>query len=309
MKVFEWIEQFWAQLAKLLEYVRFCAGQSVQTPECRDFWLGSVYTAVGIGLLIAFIIGKKILREQLEFRRNQEKLQARQLLEEQEAREREQARKNAEVVPAVDVSQQELAASIKQAMLKARAQEATLPARDRAGKKTDAAPGRELSAIMMTDIVGYSGSMERDEQRAYRMLLEHNNIVRAAVVKFRGREVKTIGDAFFVVFRSAADAVDCAISIQRSFMEFNANKEDADRIMIRVGIHLGEVMITANDVFGDGVNIAARIEPLAEPGGICLSGEVYSVVRKKIEYKFEQLEGVKLKNIAIAPDIYRIILT
>jgi len=309
MKVFELLERYWAQLGKLLEYVRFCAGQNVQTAECRDFWLGSVYVAVGVGLLIAFIIGKRILREQREFRRNRKKVEARQLLEEQEAREQEQARQNAVVVPAVDVSQQELAASIKQAMLKARAQEATLPARDRAGKKADAAPARELSAIMMTDIVGYSGSMELDEQRTYRMLLEHNNIVRAAVVKFRGREVKTIGDAFFVVFRSAADAVDCAISIQRSFIEFNANKEVPDRIMIRVGIHLGEVMVTANDVFGDGVNIAARIEPLAEPGGICLSGEVYSVVRKKIEYKFEQLEGVKLKNIAIAPDIYRVVLS
>ena len=161
---------------------------------------------------------------------------------------------------------------------------------------------------MMTDIVGYSGSMERDEQRAYRMLLEHNNIVRAAVVKYRGREIKTIGDAFFVVFRSAADAVDCAISVQQSLREYNTNKEDPDKITIRAGVHLGEIMVTANDVFGDGVNIAARIEPLAEPGGICISGEVYSVVRKKIEYKFERLEGVQLKNIAVAPDIYRIIL-
>lgn len=307
MKSLEFLQQYWEQVARAWTYVQYCAGQDLQTAVCRDFWLGSVYAAVGVGLLIAFIIGKRVLREQLEFRRNRKKLQAQKLLDEEEARER--AQRSAEAVPAVDVSQQELAASIKQAMLKARAQEATLPAKDRAGKKTDASPQRELSAIMMTDIVGYSGSMERDEQRAYRMLLEHNNIVRAAVVKFRGREVKTIGDAFFVVFRSAADAVDCAIAIQRSFMESNANKEDADRIMIRVGIHLGEVMITANDVFGDGVNIAARIEPLAEPGGICLSGEVYSVVRKKIEYKFEQLEGVKLKNIAIAPDIYRVVMS
>lgn len=305
MKAFELLQQYWEQVGKLLAYVQYCAGQDMQTPVCRDFWLGSVYTAIGIGLLIAFIIGKRVLREQREFRRNQKKLEARQLLEE-EARQRAQA--SAEAVPAVDVSQQELAASIKQAMLKARAQEAALPARDRAGKKSDASPGRELSAIMMTDIVGYSGSMERDEQRAYRMLLEHNNIVRAAVVKYRGREIKTIGDAFFVVFRSAADAVDCAISVQQSFREYNVNQEGPDKIIIRAGIHLGEIMVTANDVFGDGVNIAARIEPLAEPGGICISGEVYSVVRKKIEYKLEQLEGVKLKNIAIAPDIYRIIL-
>ena len=279
----------------------------MQTPVCRDFWLGSVYTAVGVGLLIAFIIGNSVLREQREFRRNRKKLEARKLLEEEEAMQRAQV--SVEAVPAVDVSQEELAASIKQAMLKARAQEAAMPAKDRATKKSDASPGRELSAIMMTDIVGYSGHMERDEQRAYRMLLEHNNIVRAAVVKYRGREIKTIGDAFFVVFRSAADAVDCAISIQRSLMESNANKEEPDKILIRIGIHLGEVMVTANDVFGDGVNVAARIEPLAEPGGICLSGEVYSMVRKKIEYKFEQLEGVQMRNIAIVPDIYRIILS
>jgi len=307
MKAFELFGQFWEQVAKLLAYVRYCAGQDMQTPVCRDFWLGSVYTAVGVGLLIAFIIGNSVLREQREFRRNRKKLEARQLLEEEEAMQRAQV--SVEAVPAVDVSQEELAASIKQAMLKARAQEAAMPAKDRATKKSDASPGRELSAIMMTDIVGYSGHMERDEQRAYRMLLEHNNIVRAAVVKYRGREIKTIGDAFFVVFRSAADAVDCAISIQRSLMESNANKEEPDKILIRIGIHLGEVMVTANDVFGDGVNVAARIEPLAEPGGICLSGEVYSMVRKKIEYKFEQLEGVQMRNIAIVPDIYRIILS
>ena len=307
MKTFELLQQYWEQVEKLLAYVRYCAGQDVQAAVCRDFWLGSVYTAVGIGLLIAFIIGKRVLREQLEFRRNQKKLQARQLLEEEEAMQR--AQQSAELAPAVDVSQQDLAASIKEAMLKARAQEATLPAKDRVGKKGDASPGRELSAIMMTDIVGYSGYMERDEQRTYRMLLEHNNVVRAAVVKYRGREIKTIGDAFFVVFRSAADAVDCAISIQRTLMESNAKKEDPDKIVIRIGIHLGEVIVTNNDVFGDGVNIAARIEPLADPGGICLSGEVYSVIRKKIEYKLERIEGVQMKNIAIAPDIYRVVLS
>ncbi len=306
MKSIELLEQYWAQVEKLLAYVRYCAGQDMQTAVCRDFWLGSVYAAVGVGLLIAFIIGKKVLREQLEFRRNKKRLEARQLIEAEEAR--QQAQRSAEAAPAVDVSQQELAASIKQAMLKARTQEAAMPAKDRAGKKSDASPGRELSAILMTDIVGYAGSMERDEQRTYQMLLQHNNIVRAAVVKYRGREIKTIGDAFFVVFRSAADAVDCAISVQQSFREYNANKEDSDMITIRAGVHLGEIMVTANDVFGDGVNIAARIEPLAEPGGICISGEVYSVVRKKTEYQFEKLEGVKLKNIAIAPDIYRIVL-
>ena len=306
MKGFELLQQYWAQVGTALEYARYCAGQDLQTVVCRDFWLGSVYTAVGVGLLIAFVIGKRVLREQLEFRRNEKKLKARQLLDEEEARQR--AELSAAVDPAVDVSQQELAASIKQAMLKARAQEATTPASGRTDKKSDSSPQRELSAIMMTDMVGYSGSMERDEQHTYAKLLEHNNIVRAAIVKCRGREIKTIGDAFLVVFRSANDAVDCAVSIQRALKEFNANKEVGDKIVIRIGVHLGEVMVTTNDVYGEGVNIAARIEPLAEPGGICVSGEVYAVVRKKIEFKLERLEGVQLKNIAIAPDIYRIIL-
>lgn len=307
MKGFELLQQYWEQAGTLFAYVRYCAGQDLQTAVCRDFWLGSVYIAGGIGVVILFTFVKRIVRERLEFSRNRKKLEARQLIDEEEAR--QQARLSAELVPTVDLSQQELAASIKQAMLKARAQEASLPAKDRAGKKSDASPQRELSAIMMTDIVGYSGSMERDEQRAYRMLLEHNNIVRAAVVKYRGREIKTIGDAFFVVFRSAADAVDCAISVQQSLRDYNVSKEDRDKIAIRIGVHLGEIMVTANDVFGDGVNVAARIEPLAKPGGICISGDVYSVVRKKTEYQFEKLEGVKLKNIAIAPDIYRIILS
>ena len=306
MKALDLLEYYWEQAAKLLDYVRYCTSQDVSTAVCRDFWLGTVYAAVGVGLLIAIVIGKKVLREQLEFRRNKKKLEARQQQEEEAKR---QAAMSAEAAPAVDVSQEELAASIKQAMLKARAQEAGLPAKDRASKKSDATPQRELSAIMMTDIVGYSGSMERDEQRAYQMLLEHNNIVRAAIVKYRGREIKTIGDAFLVVFRSANDAVDCAISIQRSLSEFSANKAEADKVMIRIGVHLGEVMVTTNDVYGDGVNIAARIEPLAEPGGICVSGEVYAVVRKKVDLKLERLEGVQLKNIAIAPDIYRIVLS
>ena len=114
MKALELLQQYWEQAGELLAYVRYCAGQDLQTAVCRDFWLGSVYTAVGIGLLIAFIIGKRVLREQLEFRRNQKKLEARRLLEEEEAR--QQAQPGAETVPADDVSQQDLAASIKHAM-------------------------------------------------------------------------------------------------------------------------------------------------------------------------------------------------
>lgn len=165
---------------------------------------------------------------------------------------------------------------------------------------------RELMAIMLTDIVGYSKAMEQDEKHAYARLLEHNKIVRTEIKNFRGREIKTIGDAFLVVFTSTLDAVDCAIAIQRTLSEYNQERAEKDQILIRIGIHVGDVLVTDNDVYGDGVNVAARIEPLAEPGGICVSNEVYSLVKKKIELDIEHLQDAKMKNISLAPDVYRI---
>ena len=304
MKAVEILQHYWEQIEKFLIYARFCAGHDIQTAECRDFWLWTVYAAIGLGLLIAFIIGKRTLREQLEFDRNRKKLEARKIADAEE--ERMRAVPNVGVIADAELSQEELAAKIGQA-LKARAQESPMIApKERTDGRSEASPQQELAAIMLTDMVGYTGSMERDEQRTYAKLLEHNKIVRAEIAKHRGREIKTIGDAFLVIYRSALDAVNCAIAIQRALAECNLAKPGTDKILIRIGVHLGEVMITANDVFGDGVNIAARIEPLAEPGGICVTGEVFALVRKKIELKFERLEGVQLKNIAIAPDIYRI---
>jgi class 3 adenylate cyclase len=304
MKAVEILQQYWEQIEKLLIYARYCAGHDIQTAECRDFWLWTVYAAIGLGLLIVFIIGKRTLGEQHEFYRNKKKLEARKIADAEE--ERMRVAPNVGAIADADLSQEELAARIGQA-LKARAQESPMVAsKARTDGKPEASPQQELAAIMLTDMVGYSGSMERDEQRAYAKLLEHNKIVRAEIVKHRGREIKTIGDAFLVIFRSAHDAVNCAIAIQRALADCNLTKDDADKCLIRIGVHIGEVMVTANDVFGDGVNIAARLEPLAEPGGICVSGEVFALVRKKIELRLERLEGVQLKNIAIAPDIYRI---
>lgn len=304
MKAVEILRQYWEQVEKLLIYARYCAGHDIQTAECRDFWLWTVYAAIGLGLLIALIIGKTTLREQLEFYRNRKKLEARKVADAEEEKTRSVPSVGA--IADAELSQEELAAKIGQA-LKARAREPSIvPPRERTGGKPEASPQQELAAIMLTDMVGYSGSMERDEQRTYANLLEHNKIVRAEISKHRGREIKTIGDAFLVIYRSALDAVNCAIAIQRALAEYNLAKEGTDKILIRIGVHLGEVMITANDVFGDGVNIAARIEPLAEPGGICVTGEVFALVRKKVAHKFERLEGVQLKNIAIAPDIYQI---
>ena len=159
---------------------------------------------------------------------------------------------------------------------------------------------------MLTDMHGYSKGMELDEARAYGKLLQHNSILRGAIAAHRGREIKTIGDAFLVIFRSAIDAVDCALSAQRALADYNVGKSDDDRILIRIGIHLGDVLVTANDVYGDGVNVAARIEPLAEPGGICVSQPVFEMVRKKVQLDIQKVEGVQLKNISVTPDLYRI---
>lgn len=169
-------------------------------------------------------------------------------------------------------------------------------------------PERELVAIMLTDMCGYSKQMEQDEALAYTKLVEHNQIIRAEIIKYRGREIKTIGDAFLVTFRSAIDAVDCALAIQRSFTDFNANRLETERILIRIGIHLGDVLIVEDDVYGDGVNVAARIEPLAEPGGICVSEPVFEMVRKKIQLDVQRLNEPQLKNIETAPNIYKIYL-
>ena len=170
------------------------------------------------------------------------------------------------------------------------------------------APPRQLAAIMLTDMVGYSRGMELDEAGAYRKLQTHNEVVRRFLVAHRGREIKTIGDAFLVLFVSAQDSVDCALSVQRAFAEYNTTREGDDRILIRIGLHLGDVIVTKDDVFGDGVNVAARIEPLAEPGGICISDAVYMSVRKRLSVEVDRVDdsGVKLKNISMRPDLYRL---
>lgn len=185
------------------------------------------------------------------------------------------------------------------------------PAGDRAipaltSVEESGATRRELAAIMLTDMFGYSKAMERDERQAYAKLMQHNLIMRSAIETHHGREIKTIGDAFLVLFRSAIDAVDCALSAQRAFADFNLGKDAADQVLVRIGIHIGDVLVTSNDVFGDGVNVAARIEPHAEPGGICISEPVFEMVRKKLELDVSRVEGATLKNISVAPTLYRI---
>ena len=180
------------------------------------------------------------------------------------------------------------------------------PNDERPAAGDEAAPRRALVAIMLTDMQDYSKSMGLDESGTFARLVEHNRIMRTAIAAHRGREIKTIGDAFLVIFRSARKAVDCALAAQRGFAEYNAGKRDDERILVRIGIHFGDVLLTASDVFGDGVNVAARIEPLAVPGGLCITGAVLEKVRDRIGLAVQPLEGVTLKNIADPPKLYRI---
>ncbi|HTS33876.1 MAG TPA: adenylate/guanylate cyclase domain-containing protein [Thermoplasmata archaeon] len=166
---------------------------------------------------------------------------------------------------------------------------------------------RRLAAIMFTDTVGYTASAQADEGRTLDLLRQQAELVRPLLVVHQGREIKTTGDGFLVEFDSALKATQCAVSIQRRIYERNSEGGLAP-IQIRIGIHLGDVVQSGADILGDAVNIAARIEPIAEPGGICLSGAVYEQVRNKVLEKFEKLPPAALKGVEAQIDLYRVAL-
>ena len=167
---------------------------------------------------------------------------------------------------------------------------------------------RKLAAIMFTDMVGYSALSQRDEKLAQELLEEHRQLLREIFPRFNGTEIKTIGDAFLVEFNSALEAAQCAIEIQRALAKRNADAPANRQIEIRIGIHIGDVVHRAGDVYGDGVNIASRIEPLAGAGGICVSMDVERQIRNALEARFEKLAPTELKNISVPMDLFRIVL-
>lgn len=173
---------------------------------------------------------------------------------------------------------------------------------------TAASTERRLAAIMFTDMVGFSALTQRDEALALELLAEHQQLLRPVFAHHGGREIKATGDGFLVEFASALHAVRCAIAIQTALVERNASAPAERRIQLRIGLHLGDVEVRDDDVFGDGVNIAARIEPLAEPGGVCITGPVFDQVRNKIDHPLERLDNPELKNILLPIDVYRIVL-
>src|SRR5262245_21241296 len=167
---------------------------------------------------------------------------------------------------------------------------------------------RRLAAIMFTDIVGFSRQMGADEARMLRLLDIHNRIIRQAVAERHGTIIKTIGDAFLVDFPSVDNAVQCAQAIQAHLRSQNAEKDKAEQIHVRIGIHSGDIVQRDGDVFGEGVNIAARLQTLAEPDSICISQQVYEENVKKIPlYTLVSLGRPKLKNIAERLAIYALL--
>jgi adenylate cyclase len=167
---------------------------------------------------------------------------------------------------------------------------------------------RKLAAIMFTDMVGYSALSQRDEKLAQELLEEHRRLLREIFPRFNGAEIKTIGDAFLVEFNSALEAAQCAIAIQRALAKRDADAPAERQIQVRIGIHIGDVVHRGGDVYGDGVNIASRIEPVAGPGGICVSMDVERQVRNALEARFEKLAPTELKNISVPMDLFRIVL-
>ena len=167
---------------------------------------------------------------------------------------------------------------------------------------------RKLAAIMFTDIVGFSRQMGADEARMLRLLDVHNKLIQHAVAAHHGHVIKTIGDAFLVDFPSVVHAVQGAQSIQAQLRAYNAEHEKAEQIHVRIGIHLGDIVQKDGDVFGDGVNIASRLQSFAEPDTICISHKVYEEVAKKVDLgTVVSLGKPKLKNIAERFAVYALL--
>ncbi|HTS33871.1 MAG TPA: adenylate/guanylate cyclase domain-containing protein [Thermoplasmata archaeon] len=166
---------------------------------------------------------------------------------------------------------------------------------------------RRLSAIMFTDMVGSTASAQANEAQALKLRDEQAALLRPLFAVHQGREVKSMGDGFLTEFDSALRAVQCSIDIQQHLHERNSQPGVAP-IRLRIGIHLGDVEQRESDIFGDAVNIASRIESIAEPSGICVSGAVHEQVRNKIADRFEKLPPTLLKGLERSMDLYRVLL-
>jgi adenylate cyclase len=164
---------------------------------------------------------------------------------------------------------------------------------------------RRLAAILAADVAGYSRLMGADEEGTHEALKAHlRELVDPKIREHHGRTVKNTGDGLLAEFPSVVDAVRCAVETQRGMLDREPEVPEERRIRFRIGINLGDVIVDEHDIFGDGVNVAARLEALAEPGGICVSRVVRDQVRDKLSYPFEDLGEKSVKNIARPVRVY-----
>src|ERR1700730_5575790 len=166
---------------------------------------------------------------------------------------------------------------------------------------------RRLAAIVSADVVGHSLPMGRDDSAPLAGLKTHRReLIDPKIAEYGGRIVKTTGDGLLLEFPSVVDAVRCAVDIQRGMAERNADVAPDHRIAFRIGINVGDIIIDGDDIFGDGVNVAARLQTLAEPGGICVSRVVRDQVLDKLSFGFDDLGPQEVKNIARPVEVYRV---
>jgi adenylate cyclase len=168
---------------------------------------------------------------------------------------------------------------------------------------------RKLITILAADVVGYSTLMEADEAGTFeRLRAGRKELFEPEINKHHGRIFKLMGDGLLAEFGSVVDAVECAVTLQRGMVERNTSVPEDKRIEVRIGINLGEVIVEGGDRYGEGVNVAARLQELAEPGGICVSGKVSKEVEKKLAFGFEPMGEQRMKNIAESIACYRVSL-
>src|SRR5262245_37312965 len=168
---------------------------------------------------------------------------------------------------------------------------------------------RRLSAILTIDVAGYSRLMGEDEAGTLERLMAHRGeLIDPKIAEHHGRIVKLIGDGALVEFASVVDAVSCAVDIQREMAVRIKESPAGQRIELRIGINIGDIIVEGNDIYGDGVNVAARLEAMAEPGGICISRSVRDQVRDKIKLTFEDLGDQAIKNISRPVRVFRVLV-
>lgn len=168
---------------------------------------------------------------------------------------------------------------------------------------------RRLAAILAADVVGYSRLMAADEKGTHvRFKALRQGFIELTIAEHRGRVVKLKGDGALVEFASVVDAIECAAAIQKGIAERQADVPEDQRIAFRIGINIGDIIIEDDDIYGDGVNIAARLEQLAEPGGICVSQTVHDHVRDKVDLALEAAGEHRVKNIPNPVSVYRVVL-